>query len=284
MIHPVGQARRLRGPPGAKQRERVGFAPGLIGALPCGKERAFRVAGCNAERYVVSPKTEPGTESPGLLLVFVLAVVNEGEGDGVVATIVFIVTGDIGSSHLQRDRFVKLVGHGAVGGGVFIAVPIGDDGVNIPCVDAVGFQLPEREGRSKTVSGDDAAQRTLVKIIAPGLQKTLKTGFRSRVGGGHQNDPAGIRAPHQALWPTQYLNAGETAAQKVLYSRTDLRGRGVCDIDTVEYDACAVPLLTANAHRSRFAIAAIHRHGDAGLSIQQRAEVRVSQCLHGVTV
>jgi len=73
---------------------------------------------------------------------------------------------------------------------------VGDDGVNIPRVNTVGFQLPEREGRSQRVSRDDAAQRTLVKIIAAGLQKTLEAGFRSRVRGGHQNDPAGIRAPH----------------------------------------------------------------------------------------
>ena len=31
-----------------------------------------------------------------------------------------------------------------MGGGVFIAVPVGDDGVNIPRVNTVGFQLPER--------------------------------------------------------------------------------------------------------------------------------------------
>ena len=39
------------------------------------------------------PKTELGAQPPSLLLVFVFTIVDQGEGDGVVATIVFIVTG-----------------------------------------------------------------------------------------------------------------------------------------------------------------------------------------------
>ena len=65
-------------------------------------------------------------------------------------------------------------------GRVLVAVPVWVDAVDLPGVEAVGFQLRERHRRRQLISTQNAVDGALIKIVATRFQ----IAFHTRLGSG----------------------------------------------------------------------------------------------------
>ncbi len=190
------------------------------------------------------------------------------EGEGVVTPIVFVLARNVGRGKVERDHLIELHRQRAVSGSVLVTVAVGVDAVDFSRIDPLDFELRERKRGTDAISDQSAAEAALIKIIAPRLNKSRCAGGCLRISGGHQDDATCVGSPHQTLWSPQNLNAGEPAAEKMLYSGANLWRGGICDVDAVQHDTRAVALFAANADCGRFSIPTIHGDGDARLGIE----------------
>ena len=159
---------------------------------------------------------------------------------------------------------------GAVQGRIVIAVSVGVDIVTVPSVDPLRFERCHRERAGELFAGVSAFNGSLAKLIAADLDRGIERCRGRLVDCGHQNHAACVGTPQQPLWSAQNLYAGQLTTEYVFNTRADLRRGGVGDIDPVQDDSGSEALLASNAHRRGLAESAIHRHGDAGLRIEQR--------------
>ena len=141
MIHTVSEARVVREPPCADEGRRICLALGFVGQNASREKGALRVARSIAELDGVSLRGIAQGAAPGLLLVLIVAVVNQRKRGGVVAAVIFVVAGDIGCRNLHRYVVADRPGERAMSGRILVAIQVWVDAVDLPRVEAVGFQL-----------------------------------------------------------------------------------------------------------------------------------------------
>ena len=68
---------------------------------------------------------------------------------------------------------------------------------------------------------------------------------------------------------SQDFHPSQATAHQMFDTGADLRRGGVSNIDAVQHNARAIAFLTPDPHCRRFAVTAIHGHGDTWLGVEQ---------------